>query len=69
MIGIIEVAFGKTLLQSAPANVEEPPSSLLDAYNLKDEAEGGSDTNINTQGSNEYNPFPKEKEVVMCISF
>ncbi|KAK9949684.1 hypothetical protein M0R45_005201 [Rubus argutus] len=55
--------------EDATANVEEPPSSLLDAYNLKDEADGGSDTNINTQGSNEYNPFPKEKEEVLDDSY
>ncbi|KAM5577373.1 MICOS complex subunit MIC60, mitochondrial [Rosa sericea] len=51
--------------QDAIANVEEPPSSLLSEYNLKDEADGGSETNISTQGSNEYNPLPKEKEALI----
>ncbi|KAL6220049.1 hypothetical protein ACLB2K_007807 [Fragaria x ananassa] len=48
--------------QDAIANVKEPPSSLLSAYNLKDGADGGSETNFSTQGSNENNPLPKEKE-------
>ncbi|XP_004302200.1 PREDICTED: MICOS complex subunit MIC60 [Fragaria vesca subsp. vesca] len=48
--------------QDAIANVEEPPSSLLSAYNLKDGADGGSESNFSTQGSNENNPLPKEKE-------
>lgn len=56
-------------MQDAIANVEEPPSSLLSAYNLKDGADGGSESNFSTQGSNENNPLPKEKEVALSISF
>ncbi|XP_050366751.1 uncharacterized protein LOC126785178 [Argentina anserina] len=48
--------------QDPIANVEEPPSSLLSAYNLKDDADGDSETNTSTQGINEYNTLSKEKE-------
>lgn len=64
---LYKVVSGDTLLQDALGNGSEEPSSLLEAYHLRDETEDISANSLKSQGTNEYNHFPQEKEVVIDI--
>lgn len=60
---------GDTLLQVASGNGLESPSSLAEAYKLQDQTEGHPSTSLKSQGTNENNHFPEEKEVAVNIYF
>lgn len=51
--------------EDALGNGSEEPSSLLEAYHLRDETEDISANSLKSQGTNEYNHFPQEKEALI----
>ena len=57
------------LLQDASSNGLEPPNCLLAAYILRDQTEDNTGTSLKSQENNEYNHLPKEKEVIISVSF
>lgn len=50
-------------MQDAPGKDVEPPSSLLDAYDLRDTDDAK--TSSSGQGTNDYKHLPREEEVAL----